>query len=691
VASTNLIDRVTDDHDDHHDHHDESGTMAAIRIAVVAFCAAAVWFEFPDASPPVLVIGEQLYLPFSFYGVIGVVFGGWPILKGAFENIIERKMTMELSMSMAIVGALYAGFFFGALWFTFFVLVAEVLEGMTIERGRRAIRELLELLPREVSVRRAGALMEIHANDLVVGDTILVAPGARIPVDGAVVGGHSFVDESRITGESLPAEKTPGTAALAGTINQSGVLEIRAERLGRDTSYGKIIEAVERAERSRAPVQRLADQLAAYIVYVAVGFCLLEYYFSKSVIEAVSVIIVAGACGVAAGTPLAILGGIGRAARLGAIIKGGIHLETLGRVDTVVLDKTGTLTFGMPEVQKITPAEGIPAEVVLETAVTAELRSEHPFGKAIIRHAGPLARQTAEPQRFNYVPGRGILAVASEATLLVGNEAWMRDNHIAVPANFERSGNEASQVFVARDGRLLGAIEVADRLRPEAQEAVDALKRMRIRTILLTGDTPAVAESVARRLGIEEVEAQLLPEMKVARMKDLVAQGRIVAMVGDGVNDAPALTAANVGVAMGSGTDVARESADIVLLGNDLARFVDTVAVSRQARRIIWFNFAGTVVVDVVGIALIFMGYVGPMLAAIIHTASEFAFIMNSARLLPLTSRARAPKYTGAAAVTPPSPARAGTFRLSESLIADAPVAASPSVLSPIKMRPGES
>ena len=644
--------------DDHHEHeHEESWHwMAAARLATVAFCGVAVWFEFPDADPPVLVIGQQFFISFSFWAYFGLLFGGWPIFKRAFGDILDRRMTMELSMSLAIWAAALTGYFFPALFISFFVLIAEILEGMTIERGRRAIRELLELLPHKVSVRRDGSIEEIHSNQLKIGDTILVVPGARIPVDGLVVGGHSFVDESRLTGESVPAEKLPGGAALAGTINQTGALEVRAERIGPDTSYGKIIEAVERAERSRAPVQRLADKLAGYIIYTAIAFALLEYYYARSLIEAISVIIVAGACGVAAGTPLAILGGIGRAARLGAIIKGGVHLEVLGRVDTVVLDKTGTLTSGQADVRRVVPAEGISSDALLETAVSAELRSEHPFGKAILRHAGPFTARAAEPEQFTYTPGRGISAVAGGAALLVGSEAWMTDNGIVVPDRLARADDDVSQVFVARDGCLLGVIEVADELRLEAQTAIDGLKRMRIDTILLSGDTPAVAGAVARSLGIEKYEAGLLPETKVERVRELVAQGRTVAMVGDGVNDAPALAAASLGVAMGSGTDVARESADIVLLGNDLARFVDTVVVARRTRNIIWFNFAGTIVIDLVGVMLIFLGYVGPLLAAVIHTASELAFILNSARLLPRTrpfTRATLPKNTFAQQALP--------------------------------------
>ena len=347
----------------------------------------------------------------------------------------------------------------------------------------------------------------------------------------------------------------------------------------------------------------------------------------------------AGACGIAAGTPLAILGAIGRAARLGAIIKGGLHLETLGRIDTVVLDKTGTLTYGRPELQRVVPAGEATSEDVLDAAAAAELRSEHPLGQAIVAHARGRGRGIVEPSRFDYTPGRGISAVAAGAAILVGNCALLREGGVAVPTDFVADEAAASEILVARDTKFLGAIVVADGVRPEAKGAIEALERMGMRTILLTGDTRSVADAVGRRLGIAEVEAGLLPEDKLARVEDLVGRGCVVAMLGDGVNDAPALTAANVGVAMGSGTDVARESADIVLLGNDLARFVDTVAIARQTRRIIWQNFTGTIAVDTVGIVLAAFGFLNPLLAAFIHVASELAFILNSARLLPTAER----------------------------------------------------
>ena len=618
------------DHDDHdhehgHDHDHPFERSEAVRIALVAVAAAAVWIRIWEPFAAISIIGA-----------IGLVIGGWPILKEAVENVVERRMTMELSMTIAIVAAAAIGEFFTALVITLFVLVAEVLEGLTVGRGRKAIRDLLEFLPREVSVRRAGSIQSISAEELSVGDAIMVAPGGRIPVDGAVLSGHSFVDESRITGESMPVEKTAGAHVFAGSINQSGALEVAAERIGRDTSYGKIIEAVERAEKCRAPVQRLADRMAGYLVYFALGAAILTFLITRDIYSTISVIIVAGACGIAAGTPLAILGGIGRSARLGAIVKGGVHLETLGQVDTVVLDKTGTLTFGRPEVQEVFPVAGVSADELLDAAATAELRSEHPLGKAIVAHARKQSRDAIEPFNFAYTPGRGITAKTAVATILVGSQAWMTDNGISVPAGISgQSGLAGSEVFVARDGRLLGSIAVADTVRPEAKRAVEALHRMGIRTVLLTGDARRVADAVGAALGIKEIEAQLLPEDKLARVRALVADNRKVAMVGDGVNDAPSLAEANVGVAMGSGTDVAQESADVVLLGNDLERFVETVAVARRTRGIIWQNFAGTIGVDTLGIALAAFGFLNPLLAAGIHVVSELVFILNSARLLP--------------------------------------------------------
>ncbi|HVC29586.1 MAG TPA: cation-translocating P-type ATPase, partial [Steroidobacteraceae bacterium] len=598
------------DHDHEHEHEHEISWTEGVRIAVVALAAAAVWFR---AWEPLQSV--------SLIGVLGLAIGGWPIFKEAFENLLARRMTMELSMSIAIVAAAAISQFFTALVITLFVLVAEVLEGMTVSRGRLAIRDLLDFLPRAIAVRRAGGVSEVDANALAAGDAVLVNPGGRIPVDGTVIAGNSFVDQSRITGESLPVEKTPGSAVFAGSINQSGALEIRAERIGRDTSYGKIIEAVEQAERSRAPVQRLADRLAGYLVYFALGAALLTYLLTHNIRSTISVIIVAGACGIAAGTPLAILGAIGRAARAGAIVKGGLYLEQLGRVDTVVLDKTGTLTFGRPEISALYPLADVEPMTLLEAAAAAELRSEHPLGRTIVEYARASGRSPIEPERFGYRPGRGIDATVAGAEVLVGNLALMQDHGVSVPDALANAHRGSSEVYVARGGALLGAIGIADRIRPEARNAIAEIHAMGARTVLLTGDARPVAEAVAAQLGISEVAADLLPEDKRAYIQRLAGARRIVAMVGDGINDAPALIEAQVGIAMGSGTDVARESADVVLLGNDLAKLAEMLAIARRTRRIIWTNFAGTIGVDTLGIALAAAGLLNPLLAAFIHVA----------------------------------------------------------------------
>jgi len=602
-----------------------------LRIAAVAVAAVLVWFRVWEPLPSVSIIG-----------IAGLLIGGWPIVAEAFENLLARRMTMELSMSIAIAAAAAISELFTALVITLFVLIAEMLEGMTVSRGRRAIRDLLDFLPRAVAVRRGGAVSQLDADQLAVGDAVLVNPGGRIPVDGVVVSGHSFVDQTRITGESLPVEKAAGAAVFAGSINQSGALEIRAERLGRDTSYGKIIEAVEQAERSRAPVQRLADRMAGYLVYFALGAALLTYLVTRDIRSTISVVIVAGACGIAAGTPLAILGAIGRAAHRGAIVKGGLFLEQLGQVDTVVLDKTGTLTFGRPEVRRLIPAAGISEGELLEAAASVELRSEHPLGETIVAAARARGSSLHEPERFAYTPGRGIDATVEGRSMLVGNAAFLRDHGVAVPAELLGGDQGATEVCVARDGVFLGAIAIADRSRPEAREALQAVHAMGIETVLLTGDAKSVADAIAGELGIAEVEADLLPEDKRLYVRKLAASGRTVAMVGDGINDAPALIEAQVGVAMGSGTDVARESADVVLLGNDLAKFAETLAIARRTRRIIWANFAGTIAVDALGIGLAAVGLLNPLLAAFIHVASELVFILNSARLLPDRSSASA-------------------------------------------------
>ena len=601
-----------------------------VRIGFVALAAAAVWF--------------RLWEPFSHVSVIGTtaaLIGGYPIFKEAFENIVERKMTMELSMTIALLSALAIGEFFTALVITGFVLAAEVLEGLTVGRGRRAIQSLLDFLPRTVAVRRNDQVVEVASDQVQVGDTVIVKPGGHVPVDGIVLSGRSFIEQAAITGEAMPAEKTPGDLVYAGTINQSGALEIAAEKLGRDTTFGRIIEAVERAEKSRAPIQKTADRLAGYLVYFALGAAVLTFVITHNVRSTISVVIVAGACGIAAGTPLAILGAIGRAAHHGAIIKGGLYLEALAAVDTVLLDKTGTLTFGTPQIREVVSANGFGEQQIIAAASIAERKSEHPLAKAVVVRATELAIPLVEPDEFSYTPGRGVRVRYDGEDILVGSLALLVEHGMTrgLPTDGGGAGG-VSEVYVARAGQVLGSIRIADVLRPEAKNAVVAMRQMGLKTVLLSGDTQAATSSVGRDLGVDEAVGGLLPEQKAKWVTELRSKGRNVAMVGDGINDAPALVEANVGIAMGSGTDVARESADVILIGSDLSKLVETLRLARRCRGIIMQNFVGTLVVDTIGVGMAALGFLNPLLAAFIHVTSELAFILNSTRLLPRSSEA---------------------------------------------------
>jgi heavy metal translocating P-type ATPase len=604
------------------EHKDGLDWQEMVRILFVALAAGAFWFA-----------GVHLSVPLVVVGVICAVVGGYPIFHEAIENILERRMTMELSMAIAILAALAIREVFTGLVITLFVLVAEVLEGLTVGRGRRAIRHLIELLPSTALVGDRGAWREVGVQRVLVGDIVLIKPGGRIPVDGLVVGGHSFVDQATITGESMPVEKNLGKEVYAGTINQSGALEVRVERLGKDTTFGKIIQAVEQAEQSRAPIQRIADRLAGYLVYFAFAAAILTFLVTHNIRSTISVIIVAGACGIAAGTPLAILGAIGRAAQQGAIIKGGLYLEKLAEVDTILLDKTGTLTFGTPELVDVHPATGISGDLLLRTAATAESRSEHPVAKAILKKAIERGIAFESSGRFESTPGKGVSAICEGEEVLVGSANFLAERGVLLS---HRDGQSTdSEVLVARRGKFLGMLAVADRLRPEAKEAIQALKSMGLRTVLLTGDAKAVAEDVGKKLGVDEVASELLPEEKLQYVKRLTEASHLVAMVGDGVNDAPALAQAAVGVAMGSGTDVAQESADVVLIGSDLSKLVETLRIARRCRGTIMQNFVGTLVVDTIGVGMAAFGLLNPLLAAFIHVSSELVFILNSARLVP--------------------------------------------------------
>ena len=617
-----------DDHDhEDHDHEHETGTAEYVRLGlmgIIVIASLTGWW--------------QPFMARDWLAFAGTVIGGFPIYKEAWENLLKRRMTMELSMTIALLAALAIGQFFTAIVIAFFVLFAELLEGFTVGSGRRAIEKLIHALPRHVTVRRNGQESELRAEELSVGEIIVIRPGERIPVDGTVAKGSSYVDQSSITGESLPIEKTEQSKVFAGTINKNGVLEVSVERVGRDTTFGKIIQVVEQAEKSRAPVQRIADRLAAGLVYFALAAAALTFIVTRNLTATIAVIIVAGACGVAAGTPLAILAGIGSAARRGIIVKGGLYLEKLADIDTIVLDKTGTLTMGIPEVTGIRVIDGAAANDVLQNAAIAEQHSEHPLGEAIVRKATMAKLPLREYLDLRYFPGKGLTCLDGGSKIVVGTRTLLEENGICVDTNGEGSlPNDTKPgetlVYVGRDATVLGALTVADQLRNEAIQAIEELKRLGYRTVLLSGDNAEAASAIGGQLGVHEAVGNLLPEQKLEKVRQLLRQGRKVAMVGDGINDAPALAEATVGIAMGGGTDVALETADITLMTSDLSRLAEMFSIAKRCYRVIKFNFWGTIVVDAIGIVLAFFGLLAPIIAALIHVGSELAFILNSARL----------------------------------------------------------
>ena len=636
-----------------------------LRIAVVGLAVLGAWVAGATGTPGWAV---------GAVGAAALLVGCWPLVVEAVGDLRERRMSMELSMLLAIVAAAAIGEWVTALAVTVFALCAEVLEDLSMDRGRDALTDLMSFLPqtaRVVTGPHTDEASEVPLDEVRPGQVIALSPGGRVPVDGVVRTGRADVDQSRITGEALPVQVGPGDRVPAGSITR-GALELEVERVGEDSSYGRIVAAVRHAQSSRAPVQRLADRLAARIVYLALAAALITFLTTRDVRATISVIIVAGACGVAAGTPLAVLAAIARAARCGAFVKDGTHLEQLSTVDTVVLDKTGTLTVGAPRVVSVTPVEsvaqpGAGEAEILALAAAAEWNSEHPIGRAIHTEAAVRDLTVPVPDDVAYSPGAGVSARVDGRRITVGrredqegrdrartrsaaddtNGADGATDAVSSTASDFESDPEApaatSVVEVRADGRLLGTIALADRLRQGAATAVRDLSDMGLEVLMLTGDSPVSARHVARVLGMaeEQVRAGLLPTDKEKVIDSLRRAGKCVAMVGDGVNDAPALSAADVGVAMGTGTDVAREAGDVVLVGSAPADLVETVRVARRARRIIMVNFVGTVVVDVVGMIAAGLGLLGPVAAALVHVVSESAFILNSARLVPRPARRR--------------------------------------------------
>src|SRR5438309_357749 len=492
------------------------------------------------------------------------------------------------------------------------ILLGKYFEELAKGRAGDAIRKLMDLAPRTAHVIREGTEEEVPVELVQVDDRLVVRPGERIPVDGTVVEGSSAIDESMITGESIPVEKGVGDTAIGATINKSGLLTIRATRVGADTTLNQIIKLVEDAQVARAPIQRLADRVAsvfvpAVVLIASLTFLVWKFVYHDSIAQSlvffIAVLIIACPCALGIATPAAIMVGTGKGAENGLLIKGGEYLEKAHKLTTVVFDKTGTLTKGRPSVTDVVPVGPIPEEDILRLAASAEKGSEHPLGEAIVRAATARSLTLEDPNDFEAIPGQGVRAVIGDRRILLGNRMLMASASIPLHAaesilhTMEDAGKTA--MILAVDGKVEGVIAVADTLDEQSVQAVRALKAMGIEVVMLTGDNRRTAEAIARQIGVDEVIAEVLPAQKAEVIKDLQKRGKVVGMVGDGINDAPALAQADVGIALGSGTDVAMEAGGIVLIKDDLRDVVASIQLSRRTvqkirQNLFWAFFYNT-------------------------------------------------------------------------------------------------
>jgi len=575
--------------------------------------------------------------------IILTLVGGYKIFLGALESLFRRKISVDLAIALAAIAALSIKQYLAAAEVMFIMLVGEALESFAVDRTRGAIKKLIDLSPKKARVVREGKEQEIEVERLVAGDRVIVKPGERIPVDGEVLSGYSSVDQSTITGESIPVEKSAGSKVYSGTINQLGSLEIRAEKVGEDTLLSRIIHLVEEAQSQKAPIQKVADRYAKFFVPIIILVAAISWLITRDLVRSVSILIIACPCALVLATPTAIFAGIGRMAKEGILVKGGAYLEAMGRVGLIALDKTGTLTQGKPRLVSIIPFQEYSEQQVLSLAALAEQHSEHLLARIVVEEAKRRSADIGQCEHFLVKPGLGVEAVYQGKRVFVGSRKLLQEEGIEFDASaikvleeVERKGQTI--ILISCEQKLAGAITMQDEIRPEAIETIRKLKKLGLKLTLLTGDNELVAKQIAHQAGIDEYAANLLPDGKVDRIRKWQEEGYVVAMVGDGINDAPSLTAANVGIAMGSiGSDIAIDAADMIFMADDLSRLEKAVVIGRKTVKTIRQNIIFFAVIFntlAVVAAAWASAWVTPPIAAIVHQISSLLVVGNSLRLL---------------------------------------------------------
>jgi len=585
---------------------------------------------------------------------------GWSIHRGAYNSLKQRSINMDVLISTGVLAGWGFGvvstFFQGtgvegygyleiAIGILAFVLLGKFIEETIRRKSAAAIRKLLELQPTIARVLKNGSEVEVPLDEVQVGDVLIVKPGEKVPTDGVVISGYSSVDEKIITGESIPVEKKAGSEVIGATINKTGLLKVKATRVGEDTALMQIVHLVEEAQASSAPVQKLADRVVGYFVPavftvagIAFVFWLFTAGFSSAFLVLLAILLIACPCALGIATPTAILAGVGKGAEYGVLLRGGEYVENVRKLQTIVLDKTGTLTKGEPSVTDILKFGGHSENEVLELAAVAEKGSEHPLAEAVLKAATNAGLDVSEAESFEAIPGHGVKATFRGHVILFGNRKLMKDNKVKVKdliesklARLEEQGKTA--MLLALDGEIAGIIAVMDTPKDSAAEAIKKFKDMGLEVAMLTGDNERTAKAIANQLGIDRVIANVLPWEKVDVIKRLQNQGKVVAMVGDGVNDAPALAQANVGIAIGSGTDIAKETGGIVLIKDDLRDVARGITLSKATMKKIKQNLFWAFIYNTVSIPIAAVGLLTPIIAAGAMAFSSLFVVSNSATL----------------------------------------------------------